>query len=125
MLLMIAFSIHAQQNYYVVGNALNIRSEANTSSTIIGKLQKYDNLKVIQIENGWASLKYKGEKGYVSKDYIKKGRTEVVTTTGGRTGAICRDGTRSSATGRGACSHHGGVAQWTYDEVESVQIFYE
>lgn len=31
-----------------------------------------------------------------------------------RIGAICRDGTRSSATGRGACSHHGGVAQWLY-----------
>lgn len=30
----------------------------------------------------------------------------------GRTGAICRDGWRSSATGRGACSHHGGVAYW-------------
>jgi len=27
-------------------------------------------------------------------------------------GAICRDGTTSSATGRGACSHHGGVASW-------------
>jgi hypothetical protein len=33
---------------------------------------------------------------------------------GGRIGAICKDGTRSSATGRGACSHHGGVAQWLY-----------
>lgn len=31
---------------------------------------------------------------------------------GYRTGAICRDGWRSSATGRGACSHHGGVAYW-------------
>lgn len=31
-----------------------------------------------------------------------------------RTGAICRDGSLSSATGRGACSHHGGVAHWTY-----------
>ena len=29
-----------------------------------------------------------------------------------RTGAICRDGWKSSATGRGACSHHGGVAYW-------------
>ena len=29
-----------------------------------------------------------------------------------RVGAICRDGTRSSATGRGACSHHGGVDHW-------------
>lgn len=31
---------------------------------------------------------------------------------GQRYGAICRDDTRSNATGRGACSHHGGVAQW-------------
>lgn len=33
---------------------------------------------------------------------------------GGRVGAICRDGTRSYATGRGACSHHGGVSYWLY-----------
>lgn len=32
----------------------------------------------------------------------------------GRTGAICSDGTHSNATGRGACSHHGGVSQWLY-----------
>lgn len=31
-----------------------------------------------------------------------------------RIGAICRDGWRSSATGRGACSHHGGVSYWLY-----------
>jgi hypothetical protein len=29
-----------------------------------------------------------------------------------RIGAICNDGTRSSATGSGACSHHGGVNYW-------------
>jgi antitoxin component YwqK of YwqJK toxin-antitoxin module len=29
-----------------------------------------------------------------------------------RVGAICNDGTRSSATGRGACSWHGGVDHW-------------
>ena len=29
-----------------------------------------------------------------------------------RTGAICADGWRSSATGSGACSWHGGVARW-------------
>lgn len=38
----------------------------------------------------------------------------TVVSSGVRTGAICRDGTRSSATGRGACSHHGGVAYWLY-----------
>jgi hypothetical protein len=31
-----------------------------------------------------------------------------------RVGSIARDGTLSRATGRGACSHHGGVAQWFY-----------
>lgn len=29
-----------------------------------------------------------------------------------RIGAICNDGSRSSATGRGACSWHGGVNHW-------------
>ena len=33
---------------------------------------------------------------------------------GQRTGAICNDGWRSSATGRGACSSHGGVNYWLY-----------
>jgi hypothetical protein len=45
-------------------------------------------------------------------------RTEAVPSPtpggGGRTGAICRDGWSSSATGSGACSYHGGVAYWTY-----------
>lgn len=31
---------------------------------------------------------------------------------GFRQGAICHDGWISSATGRGACSHHGGVRNW-------------
>lgn len=29
-----------------------------------------------------------------------------------RTGCICKDGTTSTATGRGACSSHGGVKKW-------------
>ena len=32
---------------------------------------------------------------------------------GSRTGAVCRDGWASNATGSGACSHHGGVSRWT------------
>lgn len=32
-----------------------------------------------------------------------------------RIGAVCNDGTTSRATGRGACSHHGGVAYWLYE----------
>ncbi len=32
-----------------------------------------------------------------------------------RVGATCSDGWHSSATGRGACSHHGGVDKWIYE----------
>ena len=35
-----------------------------------------------------------------------------------RTGAVCRDGSRSIATGRGACSWHGGVAYWRFTKTE-------
>ena len=34
---------------------------------------------------------------------------------GKRIGAVCNDGWRSYATGRGACSHHGGVDYWIYE----------
>lgn len=33
-----------------------------------------------------------------------------------RVGAICNDGWQSSATGSGACSHHGGVNHWIREE---------
>lgn len=32
-----------------------------------------------------------------------------------RIGAICNDGTESTSTGRGTCSHHGGVNYWLYE----------
>lgn len=32
-----------------------------------------------------------------------------------RVGARCFDGSESSATGSGACSHHGGVMYWQYE----------
>mgnify|MGYP006879035078 CR=1 FL=1 len=34
---------------------------------------------------------------------------------GKRVGAVCEDGSRSSATGRGACSWHGGVDYWVHE----------
>ncbi|NKB87061.1 MAG: DUF3761 domain-containing protein [Acidobacteria bacterium] len=40
--------------------------------------------------------------------------SSAVRSSGRRTGATCKDGSSSSATGRGACSHHGGVRRWRY-----------
>lgn len=39
-------------------------------------------------------------------------RVVVPAQAGVRIGASCMDGSHSSATGRGACSHHGGVGAW-------------
>lgn len=39
----------------------------------------------------------------------------VTECTAPREGAHCRDGTYSYATGRGACSWHGGVSSWDKD----------
>jgi hypothetical protein len=87
---------------------------------------------------GWASSSLLGAPSYTFENYAADAQLALPTTvrstpipkptvtprpvvraapaapSGGRIGAICRDGTRSSATGRGACSHHGGVAQWLY-----------
>ncbi|MFH0761445.1 MAG: hypothetical protein V2A67_08075 [Bacteroidota bacterium] len=41
--------------------------------------------------------------------YIQERSKEIVVI-----GAICKDGWKSNATGRGACSHHGGVKEWIY-----------
>lgn len=40
--------------------------------------------------------------------------TPYIPPSGGRTGAVCRDGWVSSSTGSGTCSSHGGVAYWLY-----------
>lgn len=47
---------------------------------------------------------------YYSNGTVEKYVWEYV-----RIGAECCDGTTSSATGRGACSWHGGVCNWLYD----------
>lgn len=39
----------------------------------------------------------------------------VADCSGKRVGAVCEDGWRSSSTGSGTCSHHGGVDYWVYE----------
>src|SRR5690349_4716311 len=50
--------------------------------------------------------------GYVSHEIIASAYR------GPRIGAVCSDGWHSNATGRGACSHHGGVAHWVHAEYD-------
>lgn len=52
-------------------NDLNVRSKANASSPIIGKLNRGDEVPVISIDGWWAKVNYKGSIGYVHKTYLK------------------------------------------------------
>ena len=55
---------------------------------------------------------YLNEKIVKTVQYIKK-----------RIGAECRDGSYSNATGRGACSHHGGVKFWKEEYVPEIKVY--
>ncbi|MGB1393395.1 MAG: SH3 domain-containing protein [Flavobacteriaceae bacterium] len=112
------------QNYYVSSKLLNLRSAPNTKSQVISKMTQYENLKLIKKDStDWSMVLYDGIQGYVFSKYIKTGKA-IVTTYSVRTGAKCRDGSTSGATGRGACSHHGGVSYWVTKDKKSVRIQY-
>ncbi len=111
------------KTYYVKTNTLNLRSAPNTDSEIKVKLKQYDNIILLKdsINNGWYKVKVGSKEGFVHSDYVKKGKA-VVSTHSYRVGAVCKDGSRSSATGRGACSHHGGVSYWLTETESNVRI---
>ena len=112
----------SSKNYYVESSILNLRQQSNSTSDIITKLKKYDNVKSIgEIENGWIKISYKNFEGFVFAKYLKVGKASI-SYYSVRTGAKCRDGTTSSATGRGACSHHGGVSYWLTSDRKRVNI---
>ncbi|MGE8001552.1 N-acetylmuramoyl-L-alanine amidase [Lysinibacillus sp. NPDC093190] len=50
---------------------LNIRKEANSTSTVLGKLKKGEYIQVNSINGYWAQVTYQGQKGYVHKSYLK------------------------------------------------------
>ena len=124
LILLILFDYCASaQTKYVAVSSLNMRDQPTTSSNIITRLSYCDNLESLgasEIE-GWIKIRYKGREGFVSNQYVKTGKC-IKSTTSYRVGAICKDGWRSSATGRGACSHHGGVDYWLYEEDVNYRI---
>lgn len=120
--LLLLSSVAVGQTYYVSATSLNLRSSASAESKVLETLSQYSNVELIEDGTEWVKVKYGGKTGYAFKRYLKKGKA-ITSTSSYRTGAICRDGTRSSATGRGACSHHGGVSSWvTKTTVSLVRI---
>ncbi|MFJ7669517.1 N-acetylmuramoyl-L-alanine amidase [Lysinibacillus sp. NPDC097195] len=52
-------------------DSLNVRKEANNTSTVLGKLSKGDYVHVNSISGYWAQVTYDGQTGYVHKSYLK------------------------------------------------------
>lgn len=109
--------------YHVTAKSLSLKSEANASAETLMQLKQYHNLTLQESieDKEWVKVKFKSQEGYVAARSIASGEA-VVTYSSVRTGAVCRDGSSSTATGRGACSHHGGVSRWKTKRKESVTI---
>jgi cell wall-associated NlpC family hydrolase len=56
----------------VTASALNVRSGASTSNSVISKLYNGDIIEIISLQDGWYKIKLSnGSIGFVSKDYVK------------------------------------------------------
>ncbi|QWI72992.1 SH3 domain-containing protein (plasmid) [Bacillus mycoides] len=57
--------------YYVMGNVLNVRAEANTDSEILGTLKKDDMIETTSaVQNGWLQFEYNGKKAYIYAPFL-------------------------------------------------------
>ena len=51
-------------------SSVNLRSEANTSSSILAELKNGTAVSVLSTSNGWSKVSYAGKTGYISADYL-------------------------------------------------------
>ncbi|PGC23072.1 enterotoxin, partial [Bacillus wiedmannii] len=57
--------------YHVTANLLNVRSDANTESEILGRLKKDDVIESThQVKDGWLQVEYKGKIAYVNVSFL-------------------------------------------------------
>ncbi len=55
----------------ISGDAVNIRSEANTWSTVLGMETYGDSFPVFGAANGWYNISYKGKSAWICGDYVE------------------------------------------------------
>lgn len=56
-----------------VNNYVNIRSEANTNSKVLGKLYRNGTAKILETEGDWLKIKSGNVTGYIKSDYLITG----------------------------------------------------
>ncbi|WP_230574477.1 SH3 domain-containing protein [Bacillus rhizoplanae] len=55
----------------VTATRLNVRNSPVLGSTLLGSVQKGENVTILGKANGWAKIEYKGKEGYVSLEFVK------------------------------------------------------
>lgn len=65
----------------VTGEEVNIRSESNLDSEILGKVANGTELTVLFQQEGWTQIQYYGQVAWISSDLIKINETPLATTT--------------------------------------------
>ncbi|MDU6984979.1 MAG: C40 family peptidase, partial [Terrisporobacter othiniensis] len=56
-------------------------SGPSTNNSVIGKLSSGDKVEVISTSNGWSKIKYNGQTGYVSSQYLSSTASDSSTST--------------------------------------------
>lgn len=77
---MIVFTTNVQAaTGKVTTETLNLRSKASTDSSVVKLLNMDDELEILSEEGNWYKVKVGDNEGYVSKDYVKLGKTSTET----------------------------------------------
>ncbi|PFE04560.1 mannosyl-glycoprotein endo-beta-N-acetylglucosamidase, partial [Bacillus sp. AFS023182] len=63
----------AQESGTINATSLRVRSQANTSSAILGSLKNGEKVTILGKANGWAKINYKGREGYISLEFVQIG----------------------------------------------------
>ncbi len=70
LVLICSVAMAASQPAQIVGTKVNVRTEPDTSSSIITKLSN-SRVSVVDGSDGWYKISFSGKTGWVSSDYIK------------------------------------------------------
>lgn len=70
-------SNYTPKTMYSKVSALNVRSEANTTSSVIDSLGMNAQVTVVGEENGWYKVQVNGKTGYIRQDFLANEKTQV------------------------------------------------
>ena len=68
---------YTAKNMYSKVAAVNVRSEANTSSDVVDSIGINTQVKVVGEQDGWYKVEVNGKNGYIRKDLLSDSKTEV------------------------------------------------